>query len=82
MSLHITIRWTELSASRKIDESSPWGVISWITLARRPLTREELQTFLAVETGKTELDEENKPQEQEMISVCEGLVEVDNNWII
>ncbi|KAF4633060.1 hypothetical protein G7Y89_g5056 [Cudoniella acicularis] len=52
-------------------------VLSWITCSKRPLTTSELQYALAVEVGEAELDEENLPQIQDMVSVCAGLVTVD-----
>lgn len=52
-------------------------VLSWITCAKRPLTTSELQHALGVETAETELDEENLPQIEYMVSVCAGLVTVD-----
>lgn len=52
-------------------------VLSWITCAKRPLTTSELQHALAVEVDKPELDEENLYQVEDMVSVCAGLVTVD-----
>lgn len=52
-------------------------VLSWITCAKRPLNTSELQHALAVEAGESELDEDNLPQIEDMISVCAGLVTVD-----
>ncbi len=52
-------------------------VLSWITCAKRPLTVEELQHALAVEIGEPELDEENLPEVEAMVSACAGLVTVD-----
>jgi ankyrin repeat protein len=52
-------------------------VLSWITCARRPLTTSELQNALAVEIGEPELDKENLPALEDMVSVCAGLVTVD-----
>ncbi len=52
-------------------------VISWITCATRPLTTLELQHALAVETDVPELDEDNIPEVENMVSVCAGLVTVD-----
>src|SRR5271156_4938744 len=52
-------------------------VLSWITCAKRRLTTSELRHALAVEVGKPELDEENSPQIESMVSVCIGLVTVD-----
>ena len=52
-------------------------VLLWITCARRPLTTLELQHALAVEVGESALDEDNQPQIEDMVSVCAGLVTVD-----
>lgn len=52
-------------------------VLSWITCAKRPLTTSELQHALAVELGKSSLDEDNLPEIEGMVSVCAGLVTVD-----
>jgi hypothetical protein len=52
-------------------------VLSWITCAMRPLTTLELQHALAVEVGESELDQENLPEIEDMVSVCAGLVTVD-----
>src|SRR4051794_7628449 len=52
-------------------------VLSWIICSRRPLSTSELRHALAVEVGKTELDEENLPEIEDMVSVCAGLVTVD-----
>ncbi|PKS08586.1 hypothetical protein jhhlp_004972 [Lomentospora prolificans] len=52
-------------------------VLSWITCAKRPLTTTELRHALAVEVGESELDEENLPQTEDMVSACAGLVTVD-----
>ncbi|KAL2841282.1 hypothetical protein BJY01DRAFT_236447 [Aspergillus pseudoustus] len=52
-------------------------VLSWVTCAWRPLRTTELQHALAVELGETTLDGENLPQIEDMVSVCVGLVTVD-----
>ena len=52
-------------------------VLSWITCAKRPLTTSELRYALAVEIGKPELDEDNLPDIEDIVSVCAGLVTVD-----
>ncbi|KAI9689886.1 MAG: hypothetical protein M1822_009768 [Bathelium mastoideum] len=51
--------------------------LSWITLAQRPLTTVELPQALAVESETSELDYDNIPDIEELISVCAGLVTVD-----
>ena len=52
-------------------------VLSWITCAKRPLTTSELRHALAVEIGESELDQDNIPEIEDMVSVCAGLVTVD-----
>lgn len=52
-------------------------VLAWITCAKRPLTTIELRTALAVEIGQSEFDPENMPDLTDMVSVCAGLVTVD-----
>lgn len=52
-------------------------VLSWITCAIRPLTTLELRHALAIEAGKSELDEKNLSSIHHMVSVCAGLVTVD-----
>ncbi|KAJ6779447.1 hypothetical protein PWT90_05426 [Aphanocladium album] len=52
-------------------------VLSWITCAKRQLSITELQHALAVELGEHEFDEENTPQPEDMLSVCVGLVKLD-----
>ncbi|KAF2187187.1 purine and uridine phosphorylase [Zopfia rhizophila CBS 207.26] len=44
-------------------------VLSWITCARRPLKPLELRHALAVETGASELGEENLPEIEDIVSV-------------
>ncbi|PNP55551.1 hypothetical protein FNYG_15490 [Fusarium nygamai] len=52
-------------------------VLSWISQAKRPLTTVELQHALAVEEDEEDLDLDNAPAIEDMISVCAGLVIVD-----
>jgi hypothetical protein len=52
-------------------------VLSWIICAKRPLTITELQEAIAVEDGDSELDKDNLPEVDDMVSVCCGLVTVD-----
>ncbi|OBT38813.1 hypothetical protein VE00_10966 [Pseudogymnoascus sp. WSF 3629] len=53
------------------------SVLSWIIYAKRQLTTKELSHALAVEAGESELDKDNIPDIEDMISVCAGLVTVD-----
>lgn len=52
-------------------------VLSWITFSMEPLTIAALQHALAVEVGTSEFDETNISQIEDMVSVCAGLVTVD-----
>jgi ankyrin repeat protein len=52
-------------------------VLLWITSAKRLLTTSELQHALAVEVGDSELNEGGLPQVEDMVSVCAGLVTID-----
>ncbi|KAF5690763.1 ankyrin protein [Fusarium globosum] len=53
-------------------------VLSWITCARGVLKTSELQHALAVGENDLELDKENIPQIEDIVSVCSGLVTVDD----
>lgn len=52
-------------------------VFSWMSFAERPLTIREMQYALAVEPDDTDLDEEALPNENALLSVCCGLVVVE-----
>jgi ankyrin repeat protein len=52
-------------------------VLSWITCTKRPLTTLELQHALAVVVGDSKLDEDNLERTERMVSVCAGLVTID-----
>ena len=52
-------------------------VLAWITCAERPLHKSELQHALGVELGERVLDKENIPDTEVLVSVCAGLVTVD-----
>ncbi|KAL9568767.1 hypothetical protein ACKAV7_007081 [Fusarium commune] len=52
-------------------------VLSWITCAKRQLSTSELQHALAIKTGKLELDPGDLTPIGDMISVCAGLVTID-----
>jgi hypothetical protein len=52
-------------------------VLSWITCAKRPLVTTELQHALAVEVGESKLDKLNFSEIEDIVSVCAGLVTID-----
>lgn len=63
----------------------PWvamQILSWIVKAKRTMTVLELQHALAVEVGKTKLDEENLPEIEDMVLACSGLVTVDKESLV
>lgn len=51
-------------------------VLYWVVNAVIPLTLPSIQQALAVEDADTSLDEENIPDEDLLVSVCAGLIEV------
>ncbi|VUC33388.1 unnamed protein product [Clonostachys rosea] len=53
--------------------------ISWISYAQRQLNIIELCTALAIEPETDDLDEDNIPSIEEVISVCMGLVVIDKH---
>ncbi|KAK4248955.1 hypothetical protein C7999DRAFT_39939 [Corynascus novoguineensis] len=52
----------------KDQEELAKQVLSWITCAKRPLSTTELQIALGVEVGETELDPDNIPLVQDIVS--------------
>jgi hypothetical protein len=52
-------------------------VLSWITCAKRPLTTSELQHALAIVVGDSKLNEDNLERIEIIVSVCAGLVTVN-----
>ncbi|KAI0456007.1 hypothetical protein F5B21DRAFT_168072 [Xylaria acuta] len=52
-------------------------VLSWIACAKRPLTKLELQHALAVEINELRMDKDNIREVADLVSVCAGLVIVD-----
>ncbi|KGO62622.1 hypothetical protein PEX2_046480 [Penicillium expansum] len=52
-------------------------VLTWITCAKRPLTTLELQIALAVEIDESDFDKNNISDLTQIVSVCAGLVTID-----
>ncbi|KAH8661810.1 nucleoside phosphorylase, partial [Ilyonectria robusta] len=52
-------------------------VLSWLAFAIESLTTEQLQHALAVEENSIDLDRENLPATEDMVSMCGGLVAID-----
>jgi len=59
------------------EEELAKQVLSWIVCAIKPLTTYELEHALAVEAREPQLDTENLCRVEDMVSVCAGLVTVD-----
>ena len=55
--------------------------LSWITFAKRPLTVLELLHALAIEKGTSELDPDNIPLIEDVISVCAGLLNTEGEVV-
>jgi ankyrin repeat protein len=53
-------------------------VLYWIHYALRPLTLEEIQNGLAVRPGDHKIDEEGISDEERLLSVCAGMVAIQN----
>ncbi|KAI0549032.1 ankyrin repeat-containing domain protein [Xylaria curta] len=70
----------ESQVSDQIDLAKQ--VLLWVACAKRPLTTLELQHALAVEVGKPNIDPDNFPQVEDMVSACAGLVTVDEESCI
>ena len=70
-------------AMQRIEDQRPGfrelakRTLSWITYAYEPLTVGQLRYALATEDGKTEIDEDNLDDIEDVISVCCGLVIID-----
>jgi len=62
----------------KDQEELAKQALSWITCAKRPLSTTELQHALGVEVGEIELDPDNIPLVEDIVSVCAGLITVDD----
>jgi hypothetical protein len=59
------------------DENLAKNVLLWVAQARRPLSVAELQHALAVLPGIKEMDADYVTDEDVLISVCAGVVVVD-----
>ncbi|CAG9980499.1 unnamed protein product [Clonostachys byssicola] len=70
---------------QRIEGQSPEQIklakqtISWISYAQRQLSITELCSALAIELETDDLDEDNIPSIEEVISVCMGLVVLDKH---
>ncbi|KAK2603970.1 hypothetical protein QQS21_003806 [Conoideocrella luteorostrata] len=68
---------TRVNAQMPEMKSLALKVLRWTALAKRQLSAVELQHALAVKTATSELDGDDIPHLRDMVSVCAGLVTVD-----
>jgi hypothetical protein len=66
----------------EFDETFAKNVLLWVAQARRPLSVAELQHALAVLPGMKQMDADYVTDEDILISVCAGLVVVDQEQSI
>ncbi|KAJ7453166.1 hypothetical protein FB451DRAFT_1565719 [Mycena latifolia] len=59
------------------DRKLAWRTLSWVTNAKRPLRPSELREALAVEQRTTKLDRDNLLDIDTVLSVCAGLVVIN-----
>jgi hypothetical protein len=52
-------------------------ILAWILCTHRPLSTLELLHALAVEPGDTEIDEDNIMEAEQLLTICAGLVTID-----
>jgi di/tripeptidase len=71
------IAMQRIDAQSKEDRKTARSTITWVANAKRPLTVEELRSALAVEPSTKQLDKENFMTIKTILSVCAGLVIVD-----
>lgn len=66
--------WHRIKTQNPDDAELATRVIYWVFHAFRPLTVADIQHALAVEPGDTSLDDDNIPNEEDLVSVCAGIV--------
>jgi ankyrin repeat protein len=72
-----TIAMSRIESQLDEEVETAKDVLSWISYATRPLTPLELQYALAIEDHQLFIDEDNIPDIEDLISICAGLVIVD-----
>ncbi len=72
---HQTI--ARIRGQNKNDVYRAQKVFCWVTHAERPLSIVEMQQALAVKAGNTKLDFDDIVREDEIVTICAGLVTVD-----
>lgn len=70
---------SRISNQSEDDQELARQVLTWVVYAKRPLTKMDLETALAVEVGKWTLDPDNVVSISELVSLCAGLVIVEES---
>lgn len=68
-----------ISNQSQDDQELARQVLTWVVYAKQPLTTTDLETALAVEVGRWTLDPDNMVSIAELVSLCAGLVTVDES---
>jgi hypothetical protein len=66
-----------INSQNKANRSLAQLILLWITNAKRPLAPDELREALAVKPDDKALNWENLIDDDTMLSVCAGLVEIN-----
>jgi ankyrin repeat protein len=72
-----TAAMDRISAQGKEASEMAKKTLSWILCARRPLSTLELLHALAVEVDETEIDRDNILDPEQLLTLCAGLVTID-----
>ena len=67
-----------ISDQNEDDANLARRLLSWLTYSVRPLTVVELQHALAIEPGQDHLDSDSLIDEEIMLSVCAGIVTIED----
>jgi ankyrin repeat protein len=71
-----SLKQIEMQGPTQRDKA--FKVLSWLSHALGPLTVKALQQAFSVEPGDVELDDAKQPSEDDLVSVCRGLVVIDS----
>ncbi|KAF3100351.1 hypothetical protein TWF102_005238 [Orbilia oligospora] len=79
---HVKIALKEIQERQQVSTETEFSQVAknalqWIVYSRRPLAVLELQHALGIEVGEDEMNHENIPNFEDVVSICAGLVVVD-----
>lgn len=67
-----------INGQRPQEKTLAIQLLSWLAFAKKPLKVEELQEALTVEIGLNHLDQTNTPDMERTVSLCAGLVKLND----